>query len=173
MEGLADTKEQAIALVKAKIDELSIQQSSLLSSVEAKLAEVKDGRDADEQSIIDAVLSRIPAVEIPEAETPETLRDKIETLTGEERIDKSAIKGIDEALEELGKSGKVTIKGTGPNYWQKFNGVTSPKFDTDLILANPVTNPLTPQVPNYMYGTIGDRPAAAGLPEGALYFVIP
>lgn len=65
----------------------------------------QDGKDADEEKIIQEVLSKI---EIPENKiTAEAIRDNLETLEGEERLDVSAIKGIEDFVKGL-KLSKVT-----------------------------------------------------------------
>lgn|SRR3990167_659323 len=62
------------------------------------------GKDADEGKIVNEVLSRIP---IPKngidgsPDTPEQVRDKLETLEGDDRLDKKAIKGLEEQIDEL------------------------------------------------------------------------
>lgn len=49
------------------------------------------------------------------ADTPEQVRDKLETLEDEERLDISAIKGFQKTIEDLKSSGKrVTFGGTRP-----------------------------------------------------------
>jgi len=44
-------------------------------------------------------------------ETPEETRDKLETLTGDERLDKKAIKGLEEFEKQI-RTGKLPIGGT-------------------------------------------------------------
>jgi len=39
---------------------------------------------------------------LPEAETPTAIRTKLESLKGDERLDKSAIRGLEEAIKETG-----------------------------------------------------------------------
>ncbi|MBR1146671.1 hypothetical protein [Bradyrhizobium sp. AUGA SZCCT0431] len=62
-----------------------------------------DGEDADEDRIVSEVLARIvmPETRDPIMDTPIELRDKLETLEGDDRLDKSAIKGLPELEEEL------------------------------------------------------------------------
>lgn len=89
------------------MSDMRFQCEAMISEAQAKIDEVhdgedgKDGMDADEEKIIAEVLARIP--EDPE-ETPEEVRDLLETLEGDERLDASSIKGLDKydlALSEL------------------------------------------------------------------------
>ena len=72
-----------------------------------------DGKNADETKIVQDVLAQIKLPEQKEIilDDPKQIRDKLETLKENERLDKSAIKGLKEELEKLQKmihdSGKV------------------------------------------------------------------
>lgn len=68
-----------------------------------KLENVKDGDDADEERITQSVLERIQLPEQKEIilDGPEQLRDKLESLEGDERLDKSAIKGLTEEFKRI------------------------------------------------------------------------
>lgn len=73
--------------------------------VDAKLMEVtngNDGKDADEERIIAEVSQKLATI-IPPKQTPEEIRDGLETLRGEERLDVSAIKNLQETLDEIRK----------------------------------------------------------------------
>lgn len=85
----------------AKIRELSQTLSSEIDRIESLIPEVPSL----------AILESKVASLLEEGElTPEKIRNKLETLTGDNRLDKSAIKGLEEefkALRELiGKSGR-------------------------------------------------------------------
>ena len=62
------------------------------------------GKDADEEKIVQDVLSKIPTPENIILDGPDEIRNKLELLLGDERLDMSAIRGLKEALEEVGKS---------------------------------------------------------------------
>lgn len=71
------------------------------------MSEVKDGEDADEELIVGKVLDkiRIPEIEEIEKDLPklgEPIRDALELLQGDERLDVSAIKGFNKALDKFG-----------------------------------------------------------------------
>ena len=73
----------------------------------------KDGRDADETLVVEEVKKLIPKIEDLEKDIPklgEKIRDSLELLQGEDRLDKSAIKGLDELESKIKESGGQ-IKG--------------------------------------------------------------
>src|SRR3990167_948535 len=99
--------------------EISIK---LEDKINKKLIQIKDGKDgidgidgedADEEKIVKNVLGKIPE---PVKETAEGIREKLESLKGENRLDKEAIRGLEEELnalkEELVK-GKRFVGGGG------------------------------------------------------------
>lgn len=67
-----------------------------------KVRELRDGVDADERRVAEMVLEMI---ELPEQKeiTPEEVRDMLETLEGDERLDIDAIRGLRELLEKTEK----------------------------------------------------------------------
>ena len=69
-----------------------------LKEVDVKMSQVRDGKDVDEEVIVDKVLKKLPE---PKEDTPEKIRDKLESLRGEERLDQSAIRGLEEQINEL------------------------------------------------------------------------
>lgn len=77
-----------------------------LKELATAIANIKNGEDADEQVIVDKVLALLPpppqiepAVDVEE--TPEELRSKLEKLTGDDRLDISAIKGIENMTKDI------------------------------------------------------------------------
>jgi len=90
----------AIAVCNAKADEIMA-------------CKPENGLDADEEAIYQRLLESLPE-EVEE--TPEELRDKLESLEGENRLDKSAISGLDEwlaSIHEIVK--KIPFKGGNTN----------------------------------------------------------
>ena len=79
----------------------------------------QDGKDADEQAIINAVQSKIkvPAIEEIEKDLPKlgtSIRDSLELLQGDDRLEMSAIKGLDDKLKEVetaSKKGRTSVGG--------------------------------------------------------------
>lgn len=86
------------------------------ADIEKKLASVRDGRDADENKIVEDVLAQLPPATV--LDSPKELRDKLEALKGEERLDVAAIRGLEEKITELekkittGRGGRLPV---GPN----------------------------------------------------------
>lgn len=88
------------------IDELAYQVFTEIKTVKSMIPEVKDW--AYLETKIDQVEQRIPIV--PEEVDAIQLRDKLESLEGDERTDKSAIKGIEEIEEKIKK---IEIRPSG------------------------------------------------------------
>jgi hypothetical protein len=113
---LKENNEQDIE--KAKLEMTGLIEDYLLKvetatnqkmrEVDEKVKELKngiDGKDADEQAIADKVLREVqsPIIEKIEKNLPklgEPIRDALELLDGDQRLDKSAIRGLDELLEK-------------------------------------------------------------------------
>ena len=113
---LKENNEQDIE--KAKLEMTGLIEDYLLKvetatnqkmrEVDEKVKELKngiDGKDADEQAIADKVLREVqsPIIEKIEKNLPklgEPIRDALELLAGDQRLDKSAIRGLDELLEK-------------------------------------------------------------------------
>ena len=101
-------KTELKSLVKNELTKLSDSLNSKMEEVDSKLSEVKDGmdgQDADENRIIEAVKEQItiPTVEDLQNDIPklgEPIRDALELLQGEERLDVSAIKGLDKLMNK-------------------------------------------------------------------------
>jgi hypothetical protein len=99
-------KSEITNAVSKKLNEITLSYNRKVKEIENKLSDVKDGKDADEEIIVNKVISKI---EIPEVEDLENnipklgtqIRDALELLQGEERLDMDAIAGLSEALEEL------------------------------------------------------------------------
>ncbi len=122
-----DTLSQEIASeFKDAIQELkSNNQDNLEKSIndyvtksEKKIAKIKpkDGKDyiiteKDYAKIAKLVEVKAPEFEIPKQPTPDEIRDMLELLQGDDRLDISAIKGFDEILNQIKKADKNIIVG--------------------------------------------------------------
>lgn len=111
-------------------EEMMVECMKLLEEI--KSIEVKDGEDADEEVIVEKVLSQIKLPEIKEVvlDNAEQLRDKLETLEGEDRLDAKAIKNLPESVNTImaGAGGRllsqmndVDTTGIANNYILKWN----------------------------------------------------
>jgi hypothetical protein len=124
IENIANQKEKDISGLRDdlinRVDKSIQAQKSNLDLMWEKVNGVEDGKDADSVQIVQDVLAQIKLPEYKETvlDSPEQLRDKLELLKGNERLDKSAIKGLDELIKEL--EGKISkggrIGGGGFNY---------------------------------------------------------
>ena len=98
----------------------SVRKSTMakMAEMDSCMAEVKDGKDADEELIVGKVLEQI---EIPdEDEIFESLpakgalvRQSLEALKDNDRLDKSAVKGIEGIEEEIKNIKSIKITGGG------------------------------------------------------------
>lgn len=97
----------------AKVDEKSNEVSGISKEMKYQMAQIqkmcqevmdckpengKDGKDADEEMIIDSVLSKMPDPVV--LDNAGQIRDKLETLKDEDRLDASAIKNLPEFIKE-------------------------------------------------------------------------
>lgn len=83
-----------------------------------RTAAVKDGQNADPEQVIGEVLARIQLPEQKEIllDTPEDIRNKLELLQDDERLDASAIRNLPEAIKKhtAGSTTPHVIGGHGP-----------------------------------------------------------
>lgn len=91
---------------------------------------IKVPKDADEEYIIERVLKAIPENEEVVFENAEQLRDKLETLKGDEKLDKKAIRGLDEALKKLKKEIKKS-NGSGIGFFGGGGGKIAYQINVD------------------------------------------
>jgi len=104
-----------------------------MSEIDNKMMEVKDGKDADEEMIVEKVcgMIKIPTIEELKDDLPKMsneVRDALEILQGEERLDVSAIKG----LEELISKNKV-VGGGGFSKIAMDSKIVDPYIPTGLV----------------------------------------
>ena len=79
------------------------EQENGMNFIYDKIRNLKSGKDADETKIIQNVLAQIKLPKQKEVilDTPEEIRNKLETLQNDERLDKNAVKGLEELIKEL------------------------------------------------------------------------
>jgi hypothetical protein len=94
-------KKEATQLRDSVAASLTASINAKLQEVDAKLATIKNGDDADEERVTQAVLDRMPTPFDPDS--AEDIRNKLELLTGDERLDPKAILGLVERLDALEK----------------------------------------------------------------------
>jgi hypothetical protein len=101
-------KLEMTGLIEDYLAKVETATNQKMREVDEKVKELKngiDGKDADEQAIADKVLREVqsPIIEKIEKNLPklgEPIRDALELLDGDQRLDKSAIRGLDELLEK-------------------------------------------------------------------------
>jgi len=114
-------KLEMTGLIEDYLAKVETATNQKMREVDIKVKELKngiDGKDADEQAIADKVLREVqsPIIEKIEKNLPklgEPIRDALELLAGDQRLDKSAIRGLDELLEEIGKRKNQNIPYVG------------------------------------------------------------
>lgn len=99
-------------------DTLDKSINDYITKSEKKISKLKpkDGKDyviteKDYKKIAKLVEVKVPEYEIPKQPTPDEIRDMLELLQGDDRLDISAIKGFDEILEQIKKADKNIIVG--------------------------------------------------------------
>ena len=135
-DGHTPTDEELIALIDPLIPKLTQPEDGhtptneeLLALIKPLIPVVKDGETPSDErltSLIDSIMAKrmeemhpkmvaemeaIMTAKIPQMETAEVVRDKLESLQGDERLDKSAIKGLDEELKKIAET-----KSSAMNY---------------------------------------------------------
>jgi ElaB/YqjD/DUF883 family membrane-anchored ribosome-binding protein len=103
-----ELKKQAMAYCEQETERLKKQHEQMMGMVEQKMAEVQnglDGKDADEERIINDVIEKVqvPVLDKLGKSLPTlgiAIRDGLELLNGNERLDASAIKNLEEFLSK-------------------------------------------------------------------------
>lgn len=108
---LSDIKMQTKEIIDKQMQKMMKEHEAMIASMDKKMKEVKDGKDADEIRIIKDVLDQIKLPEYKETvlDNPEQLRDKLESLRGNNKLSIQSVQDLAEKLEELGN--KVVVKG--------------------------------------------------------------
>lgn len=106
-----ESKKEMMDYCRAEIEKMMKQHEAKMMEMDDKLLGIKDGKDADEQKIVADVVAqiKIPNMEEEVPKMAMAVRNGLELLQGDERLDKSAIKGLNEWLEEM--SNKINISG--------------------------------------------------------------
>ena len=152
MNELREMTQEEISKMSSVHEEMKKQMEEKMGEIDKKMGEVKDGKDADEKMILDTMTKKMEShhknmkAEMPkmiESEMPkmgEPVRDSLETLGGEDRLDLSAIKGLDEELKRIDSKPVRVMGRTGMNNWthQTFamNGTDTSVTLIDAIGAN-------------------------------------
>jgi protein-arginine kinase activator protein McsA len=105
-----DQHARMVSDITKRLNKALKEQEDGMNWIRDKVRSLKDGKDADEQRVIETVLKMIPPTEYEEAPA---IRNKLEKLQGEERLDKSAIRGIEKLEEDIKSAKQIKISGGG------------------------------------------------------------
>lgn len=98
-------KSEILDYTKQILNTLQKQNENELNFIRDKVRNLQNGKDADETKIIQNVLSQIQLPEQKDVilDTPLQIRDKLETLEGDEKLAIDAIRDLRKELDELKK----------------------------------------------------------------------
>ena len=108
---IASLKEELLSTFQSKGTELDASHQSALNRLEAAIAGITNGKDADEDVIVGKVLAKIPAAE---SNFAEDIRNKLEMLEGDDRLDVSSIRGIEDIKNEVASFKSDRVIGNNP-----------------------------------------------------------
>lgn len=108
---LSDIKAKVKTTVQSEIRSIIAETNNRLGKAEKTVSEFQQRRQTDKAEVIAELVKMIP--EVPAEETGITVRNKLEKLTGKERLDKSAIRGLEELIDEAVKKGQEVSIGQG------------------------------------------------------------
>lgn len=109
---LSDSHESFKADMRNHLQTLQMQHDTKMSEVDQKLSTVKDGKDVDEDALLDRVLSQIQLPEQKEIllDTPDDIRNKLELFIGRPEEEKLKIEVIGNLREELDSIAKRIVE---------------------------------------------------------------
>ena len=119
---ITDIKKEAISFCLSEIKKLSNEYKRKINELDKKMAQIKDGKDADEENITEKASKRavqalkplIPTIDTIENDLPKLgakIRDGLELLEGDDRLVIGAIQDLKEKLEDLER--KIASKSVG------------------------------------------------------------
>lgn len=102
LSGMSKAQERALSEYKKSLDNVAQRLEKRIESIKDGL----DGKDADENYILNTLLARLDRLvqeKIPEKKelTPEDLANMLETLKGKKRLSAEAIDGLEEKIRNL------------------------------------------------------------------------
>lgn len=148
LSAIRDTEKRLIALTnetktvsQSEVRTLTRQLNDEIAAVKALIPTIDltpvERRIDEAMAVIEA---KIP--NLPEELSAEGIRDKLEALEGDERLDASAIKGLAEQLKTLNKNVAKIMSGGGGqldvSHWPRHEEFTMNGSDTTVTLAQAV-----------------------------------
>ena len=142
-------KKELRSTVLSEIQRANSEHGNKMSEVEEKLSRIRDGKDADEDSILERLseMIKIPTIEELKDDLPimgSEVRDALELLPEEDengedqRLDASAIKGLKEFFIELfgeQSSGKTLSGGVQQPRFIDYEDLTGTKNGTNKVFT--------------------------------------
>jgi len=135
------------------------EQEVGMNFIHDKVGRIKEGKDGSDgldgstptrEELTNLISPLIPEAIAPKEETAEEHRDKLEELEGEERLDKDAIKGLEDMFEELNsKLNRVAEVRSGPNA----NAIQSDDLTSQLDGENRTFNVSRHRIPLALRGS--------------------
>lgn len=95
---MSKTKKKMMDKCMTEMQKPMKEYEAKMKAIDEKMDAVQDGKDADEEKIVADVLAKVP---IPPFLTSIEIRDRLEILKQDERLDKSAVKGIDKLEQDI------------------------------------------------------------------------
>jgi hypothetical protein len=131
---LTDTEKKLMASLNNYVSSSDSTLKSKITELDKRLANIRDGidgKDADEETIIGKVLSQIKLPEIASIEEDlpkmgKSVRDSLELLQDDERLDVSAIKGLKDKFDEIMKMINKEGNKLGGYPWAVQRGIETP-----------------------------------------------
>lgn len=96
-----ERKVQLTASEQAQLQRIEEKLAAMESMVSERVASLKDGESPEVEVIVQAVLPNIPVPKDGSPDAAEDIRNKLELLDGDERLDVSAIRGLEEKIKEM------------------------------------------------------------------------
>ena len=108
---MSSAEKKTMSYCEAEMKKIMKEHGAKMKEMDEKIMMVQDGidgKDADEKRIVDDVLAKVPT---PPFLTSIEIRDRLEILKDEERLDKSSIKGLEDEINALRK--EIATKSSG------------------------------------------------------------
>lgn len=127
---LEEIKTQARLAVGSAITGMLADVARRMDSMQQRIDNVQNGRDADEQAIFAKLVTMLPTIDQLRQDLPTmgpAIRDSLELLSGNDRLDIGAIRGMEELMQKIEAAQKngsnLRIVGARSGFLVYINGV--------------------------------------------------
>ncbi len=144
-EAITDFKTEADKAHGERVKELETllkDIETMILDVEVLASNVRDGKDADEERVIGEVISRIKIDPTVITVSAQEIRDKLASLKDEERLDKSAIKGLEKILMQKDLDYAIATLQQQTSFLINKGGLKTVSHDASLSGDGTPENPL-------------------------------